>query len=75
MPQSVKELIAKHRFTNRMLRTALGRSRHQVNGRLSGASPWTAPEVVRFHKYLKSQGVNVDLGKLTRMCAADHGSE
>ena len=73
--QRVKGFITKHRFQIGAVGKGVGIGRHRVHSRLTGLTAWTAPEVVRFHSYLAGEGVTVDLGELTRMCAADHGSE
>ena len=75
MGKQVRAFISKHRFQLKMIAAAIGVTRQRLHRRLVGATAWTAPEVVQFHGYLETEGVAVDLGELTRMCAADHGSE
>ena len=75
MGKRIKAFITKHRFQFKTIAAGIGIDVQLLNRRLSGETAWTAPEVVQFHGYLETEGVTVDLGELTRMCAADHGSE
>lgn len=75
MKQLVKKFMKENRFRIGVMSKDIGLDRHRVHRRLTGINAWTAPEVVRFHGYLESEGVTIDLGELTRMCAADHRGE
>jgi hypothetical protein len=75
MIQRVKKFIQDYRFGLSEFADGIGLGRHRLYSRLKGITAWTAPEIIRFHDYLEKEGVTVDLEELTRMCAADHGSE
>jgi hypothetical protein len=75
MKHRVREFIKEKRFKVNDIGDGFGLGRNKAWSRLAGRTAWTAPEVVRFHAYLESEGVTVDLEELTRMCAADHGGE
>jgi plasmid maintenance system antidote protein VapI len=75
MATLMREFITRYRFRIGDIAKGIDISRHRVNTRVEGIKAWTAPEIIRFHKYLESEGVTVDLGELTRMCAADHKAE
>lgn len=67
----VRLFLKAERFQNTMVSKGIRMSKERLQRRLAGRTPWTAPEVVKFHAYLESRGVSVDLGELTLMCARD----
>ena len=73
MVKRIRTFLKKHRFQIKTIGAAIGVDRQMLHRRLIGQTPWTAPEIVRFHAYLEDHGVKIDLGKLTRECAADYG--
>ena len=72
MANFIRNLKTKHRFTGTVVAAGIGVKPAVIYERMRGSAAWTAPEVVRFYEYLVSNDVDVDLGELTRMCAADH---